>query len=276
MQAARTSQSFYETIAAAVRDFADKGYDSEARLEEWTERIRAAAQAEMVPEAVMEAELRRTFESVYSRLVDRGELLRYSPGVGRFALQRVQPQLREELSRRIMASANLIKLNRAQAVEETLQRFAGWATSIPPGGSDQVRRREVQARTRSEFAQLGFRERRVNIDQAHKFTSNLSQILASASGAIAATWRQHYTRFPRHSHRQRDGKIYLVRNSWAHERGLVKPGPAGYTDEVTQPGEEVYCRCTFTWHYALRDLPSEMITRRGRDEMERVRRELAA
>jgi hypothetical protein len=51
--------------------------------------------------------------------------------------------------------------------------------------------------------------------------------------------------------------------------------PNGYTDEIEQPGEFVYCRCYYQWIYALRDLPRDMLTQRGIDELQRVRREIS-
>jgi hypothetical protein len=269
--------TFAETIRAAVDDFAINGYDSEQRLETWIAQIRAAAQADLVPEAQVEAELRDSLTQIYERLIERGEIMRRNPGVDRFTITRVRPELRAELQRRILASANLIKLNREEAIEATLRRFSGWAASVPPGGiGDRRGRRQATEQTRKELTKLGFQTRRVAIDQGHKFMSNLSQIIANDGGAIAGIWHQHYTRYPRHSHKQRDGKVYLIRNSWAHEAGLVKPGSAGYTDEITQPGEEVYCHCTFEYLYGFRRLPPDMLTDAGREKLAAIRAAAAA
>jgi hypothetical protein len=124
--------------------------------------------------------------------------------------------------------------------------------------------------------QLHAETRRVAIDQGHKFMATLSQIIANDGGAIAGIWHQHYTRHPRHAHRQRDGKVYLIRGSWAHKAGFVKPGPAGYADEITQPGEEVYCRCTFEYLYGFRKLPPDMLTDDGREKLAVIRAAAAA
>lgn len=258
-------------LQQAVTDFAEHGYDSEARLEEWTSRIRHAAEKSLIPEREVLEKVKATLGAVYDRLIERGSILRRHPGVERFTLQRVKPALREELNRRILASAALIRLNRDRAIEETLQRFAGWATSVPPGGSDVVRRTEVKTGVKRELTQIAYQARRVAIDQGHKFTANLSQILAKDSGAIAATWHQHWTRNPRHTHTERDGKVFLIRDSWAQERGFVKPGPAGYLDDITQPGVEINCRCTATYWNALRRLPDDMLTERGRQARDEAR-----
>jgi hypothetical protein len=92
-------------------------------------------------------------------------------------------------------------------------------------------------------------------------------------GGLTCTWNSHWRESgynARIEHKERDGKVYLLRESWAAERGLVKPGDAGYYDEVTAVGEEVYCRCWVTYLYALRRLPADMLTAKGREELERA------
>ena len=117
-------------------------------------------------------------------------------------------------------------------------------------------------------------ERRVLTDQGHKLNAALSDVLAKNSGAIAATWHSHWRQAGydyRPDHKDRDGKFYLIRDSWAHKAGLVKAGSAGFFDDITQPGEEVYCRCTAVYVTALRGLPPEMLTEKGKAELDRVR-----
>jgi hypothetical protein len=55
----------------------------------------------------------------------------------------------------------------------------------------------------------------------------------------------------------------------------VKPGPNGYTDAITQPGEEVFCRCFYEYIYALRDMPDDMITAKGKAKLIEVQTQLA-
>jgi hypothetical protein len=47
----------------------------------------------------------------------------------------------------------------------------------------------------------------------------------------------------------------------------MKPGPDGYTDQITQPAEEVNCRCYYEYIYNLADLPDEMLTEKGRKDL---------
>ncbi len=185
------------------------------------------------------------------------------------------PRLHAELERRLAASTDLIVLNRAKAVEETLQRFRGWSSSVPAGGSRAENKREEAKTVRKALASLPFEERRVAIDQGHKFVAALSDTIAKDAGAVAMIWRSHW-RQPgynyREDHKERDGKVYLVRGSWADEAGFVR---GDYLDEITQPAQEPFCRCFGTYVYALRRMPKELLTRKGEAELARTK-EMAA
>lgn len=271
-------QSYYEVLTEAINDMVENGFDSMERVQYWTMRLRQSISASLIPHSQMEEALRVALQTVYRRMVEQGGIVKFHPGVGRFTLEKVRPQLRAELDRRIMASANLIKLNRARAVEQTLQRFEGWATSIPKGGTDAAKKSQVKAEQRKALVQLPFEERRVIIDQSHKLTASISETLAKDGNALAALWHSHY-RQPgydyRVHHKERDGQVYLMRDTWALNDGLIKPGPAGYYDGITAAGEEVYCRCYIQWLYNLRDLPEEMLTAKGKAKLAEVQRMLA-
>ena len=103
-----------------------------------------------------------------------------------------------------MASAKLIKLNRDAAIERTLQRFSGWSTSIPVGGTAEVgalartmedmrrnlvtltgtlRRREAEAQgVLAGIAALGSREERMRLGQAEAIVDQLLAELADGPG----------------------------------------------------------------------------------------------
>lgn len=266
--------TFQDVVNAAVADMIEHGYDSQERVDRWMAAIRAAAVGSLVPESVLAETLRQSFRASYRRQVEGGELARRNPGIARFTIQNVEPRLRAELDRRIMASAQLIKLNRTEAVEKTLRRFSGWSTSIPAGGTDQADRRAVKNDVKKAMRQLPYVERRVLIDQGHKFVAALSETVAVGGGAIAGVWHSRWRQAGydyREDHKERDRLVYAVRGNWAIERGLMKAGPAGYTDQITKPGEEVFCRCSYSFLYNLRDLPADMLTVKGRAELARVR-----
>jgi hypothetical protein len=235
---------FERILAEAVEELMETGFDSMERVEAWTRKLREAARRMLISPEKLDELLRERLASIYRRMVERDGILRYNPGVERFTYQRIKPKLRAELDRRIMASANLIRLNRDEAIEKTLKRFQGWSTSLPKGGVSRETRAEVKANVRKSVRALPFEERRVLVDQGHKLVAAINDVIAVDGGAIAGRWRSNF-RQPgydyREDHRERDDKVYLIRNSWAQRAGLVKPGRPGYSDDVTQPGQEVFC-----------------------------------
>lgn len=263
-------RSFDETLAAAVHDLTEHGFTSAERVQFWADQLRRAANFAMKPVHEAEDALRRALSVIYKRLVERGEVARWHPGVGRFTLQRVAPHLRAELDKRILAASQLIKLNRQEAINKTLRRFSGWSTSIPTGGTDVSDKRDVKKNIGKSLKELSFQERRLHIDQGHKLVAAVNELVAKGGGAIACIWRSNFRRAGynyREDHKERDGKVYLIRGSWAQEQGLVKPGFAGYFDEITAPGEEIFCSCYAVYLYALRQLPDDMLTKKGKDSL---------
>lgn len=260
----------YEVLTEAVNHYVKKGWDSERSLLEWSRKLRVAATRESPPPDIA----RKHLTAIYSRLVIDGGALKDQPPEGptRVTLQKLKPELRDELDRRIFASANLIRLNREQAVEKTLQRFQGWVTSIPPDGVSEIDKNAKKQEFKKSVAEMDFISRRVAIDQGHKLASNVKYLLSVQSGAIAFRWHSNWRRPGykyRPDHKERDDLIYLIRGSWADEKGFLKP-VNGYYDEITAAGEEVYCSCQVFPIYAPQKLPIEFLTEKGKREFNRV------
>ena len=275
---ATAKQTFYRVLSQAIDDMMEHGFDDVERLAEWQRKIRLAAQRIMLPPKQMEDLLRRSMRQAFAKLVEDGQVLKRHPGVSRFTLDKLKPALRAELDRRILAAANLIILNREESINKTLQRFSGWATSIPVGGTEATDKRKEKENLKKAMARLPFEERRVLIDQSHKLSSSISEIIATDTGAIAGIWHSHYKETgydyrPDHKDREIDSKQlpFVVRGNWAMEKGLMKLAGSKYVDEMTKPGEEVFCRCYYEWIYNLRDLPEQMLTAKGKAELDRVR-----
>jgi hypothetical protein len=276
---AKFSSQFYTVLTDAVADLAEHGFDSQKRLDAWLQRLEIAARGALVDPSVLQREVCEALAQTYKRTVEGRGLVRLHKGVSEFTLASIKPKLRAELDRRVLASAQLIKLNREASIRRTLQRFAGWATSVPAGGTDVVQRKKTVDSVRKGIAALPFEERRVVIDQGHKLNSAVNDIVARDGGAIAAKWRHVMERGagykPRPEHVARNNLVYVLRDCWAMRDGLMKLAGAQYSDEVTQPGEEVFCRCTYEYLYNLRDLPPAMLTVKGREELARVRAQIA-
>lgn len=265
--------TFYDVITEAVKDITENGYDSRARVQNWMRKIRAAANKALPSEKKVKDSVRRSLQTTFKKLVEDEQLLKRHPGVSKFTLQKIKPSLHAELERRIAASADLIKMNREAAIEKTMQRFSGWCVSVPPGGTKAADKPKVKKDVKKALSTLPFEERRVLIDQGHKLNATLSEMVAANAGAIAGKWHSHYKQAGykfRPDHKDRDDRVYAIRNTWAQQKGLITKG-AGYTDEMTQPGEEPMCRCYMEYIYAIRDMPDKMMTPKGKAELERVR-----
>ncbi len=259
-------KDFISVLAMAIQDLATYGFFDQQRIAEWIRKLAAAADTALPSDQALEKRLTDSLRTIYLRATGPGAL-KHHPGVTRFTLSLIEPALRPELDRRILASAELIKINRKQAIEKTLQRFSGWATSIPAGGSKVIDRAEVKESIKKSLSQVNYEIRRLNIDQGHKLVSNINQSIASQTGAIAMKWRSHWRQAGydyREDHRERDGKVYAIRGSWAVQQGLINKGE-GYSDEITAPGEEVFCRCFAVYYTSPRELPDDMVTEKGRD-----------
>ncbi|HDU5759488.1 TPA: hypothetical protein RFV68_001544 [Klebsiella variicola] len=273
-------KTFTRTVREAVKFFLRNGYTSRQELEQWQAIIRQAAESETDDDymSMVSDRLRKTYDLQVSKA---GALERHK-GLSRFTLNYMEPKLRSELDRRILASADLIKLNRTAAINKTVQRFSGWATSIPVqdyvgGGLSASSRSGIVANAQhiqKSAEQVDYEARRVMIDQSHKLIANIDNIIATGNNAIAAEWHSHW-RQPgydyREDHKERDKQVYLIRGNWAQKNGYVKAGPAGYLDEITQPGEEVFCRCYVTYLYNLRSIPEDMLTQKGRKFLESMK-----
>lgn len=251
-----------QILTNALKDLEEHGYDSPERVERWVRELSIAIERTGIKnDDELKQSLRVSLTPKMANAVSRG--LR-GMGVHRFNKSNVSPRLYNELDRRILASVSLIKLNRTTAINDTLQRFIGWSTSIPPGGGVVDDKVEVKQGIRKSLDQLNFVERRVAIDQGHKLIANINNIIAVDGGAIAVIWNSHWKQKNynyREDHKELDGKIYLIKDSWADKAGLVK---GDYYEDLSEGfGQAVFCQCFGTYLYKLNKLPKDMLTQKG-------------
>jgi hypothetical protein len=254
--------TFFEIINSAIADFLKFGFDDVKRLEYWLGKIKLSADAHLLPERVMQQKMEKALHQAFHRLVTKNGLV--NKNVSKYDVSKLSGKLRSELDRRIIASANLIKDDREQSIRMVLRRFEGWATSIPAGGTKIKPTPKEKANIKKGMSDIAFKQRRVIIDQTHKLISNINDIVAVDNGAIGAKWHSHWRQMNydyREDHRERDEKIYAIRGSWAVKEGYINP-INGYTDDITSPAEEVFCRCNYVYLYHLRQV-KELLTPKG-------------
>ena len=254
--------TFFEVINSAIADFLKHGFDDVNRLDRWLLQIKLSAHQHLMSEQEMQQKMEKALKGAFHRLVTKDGLV--SKNVSKYDVSKLSGKLRAELDRRIIASANLIRDDREQSIRLVLHRFEGWATSIPAGGTKIKPNPKEKSRLKKGMSDIAFRQRRVIIDQTHKLIANINDIVAVDNGAIAARWHSHWKQMNydyRKDHKERDEKIYAIRDSWAVKEGYINP-VNGYTDDITSPGEEVYCRCNYVYLYYLRQV-KDLLTKKG-------------
>lgn len=266
-----------------MNDVEQRGFLNQEQITDWERQLAEAARRSFTPEAAMRLMLEKGLIGIYNDMVEKGRILKYHPGVPRFTLERIKPYLRPELDKRIAASLNLIRLNKDSVVSKMQQRFSGWASSIPVGGSDQVKKREVKENVRAGIASLKYEERRVLTDQGHKLVSAINATLASQGQAIAAIWRSHWHQAGydfREEHKDREveslRRPFLIPDSWAIKEGYIKTNAAKYVNQFTAPAEEPFCRCFYQYQYNIRQMPRDYLTKKGEEFLATSTRKQAA
>lgn len=263
--------NFTAVLNEAIEAMCAKGFDPTLAAY-YAGQIRRAAASKFKAGIATNDRMKRAMQAIYRRISPSGaKVPRAAGGMSLITLQRLQPKLLALVNARILETTRLLKENHQAALDKIGQRFTGWASSVPPQGSRVELAREARDGIKKELRNLKYCENRVVIDQSHKLRSNMDDLLAIEGGAIAQQWHSHW-RSPgynyRKDHKERDMKFYLIRGSWAEKKGLIKPDPnlpsgEQYTDQVTRPGSEIFCRCYGTNIYNLRDLPDAMLTDKG-------------
>jgi hypothetical protein len=177
---------------------------------------------------------------------------------------------------------------RAQAESYLEDQFGQFRTllrrfleKVPIGGTKDKSIKSEISGVKKELRHLAEWNQLFHVYKATSFSAEVVYIFALEGNPIAAIW--HYDRLDEqgeyrktYDHKQRDDHVYAVRGNWAIVKGLMKPEPNGYIDEISRPHQELGCMCRLQWIYNLRDLPNMMMTEKGKAELERVRRLSAA
>lgn len=261
--------SYYKVLSEAVDDVLTRGFVSAEQVALWQARLKDAAEAGFRAET--EATLARALQAVFDRLVLRDGLLRYHVGLSPVVLARLRPVLGNELTKFLLSSRTFLAARRAEAVLVSLRRFAGWASSIPPGGVPPVSRRARRAEIKKPLASLPFEESRVISGQTENLTVALNALVSREGEALAgrwhSRWRQPGYRY-REDHKENDLRFFLFKGTWAAKAGLLSRGP--WAEDQPVPGSLPGCGCTYTFFYDLASLPSELLSAKGRASLSRA------
>jgi len=162
-----------------------------------------------------------------------------------------------------------------QQIREFNSRLEQFLEQVPRGGTKDNAVKSQATEIKKELRQLAKWEKLFTVYKANSLAAEIDYIFCLQGNPLAAIW--HYSELDKQSeyqktydHKARDGKIYAVRGNWAIEKGLMNAGAHGYINDSTRPAQEVGCMCRLQWVYNLRSLPSDMITAKGRSQLERV------
>lgn len=173
------------------------------------------------------------------------------------------------LKEHVLLSANLIRMKRDEQIQATLRRFSGWVSSIPTMGEGKPAQsiKALSSDLLKPLKSLSFENRRVLIDQGHKFTAAVNNSIARDQGAIAVKWVSHWKETGynyRLDHKKRDGHIFLLKNNPFVRNGYVRKTNVQYIEDVDGFGQLPFCRCYGVYLFSLRDLPIDMLTEKGK------------
>lgn len=174
------------------------------------------------------------------------------------------------LDEHVLFSANLIKQHRDEQIQATLRRFSGWITSIPTEGEKTNIEAigQVSKTMMKPLNSLKYENRRVLIDQGHKFTAAVNNAIAKDQGAIAVKWVSHWREAGydyRPNHKDRDGHIFFLKENAFVKNGYIKKNGIKYLEDVDGFGQLPFCRCYGVYLFNLRDIPTEMLTEKGKN-----------
>lgn len=207
--------------------------------------------------------------SMFQQQVVGDEILKRHLDVGRVSYDMIQPQFRQILNDRIHANIDLIVLDRANSISVSTRRFGDWLVNTQPL-QGKVDMKPIYSNVGKPIEQVKYEEARRAIDQGHKMIRAIDDTLSVQGGSIAEIWHSHQkttTYDARPSHTEREGKIYVRRDSVAVRDGLIKKGDNPYYEDVAdKPAHLINCTCFVSSVYSLRKLnrvAPDLLTAKG-------------
>jgi hypothetical protein len=239
----------------------------------------------------LEPDLRREYKKAYYSYINGG-YKKYHPGVKAYRIEDMKAAYRKEVQNSVDNSIALIKTQNQEFIRKMQDRFRNWAT-IPSndmrGFSDNPEKvmsylRNGVLNIPEERKEMTNHQRFIVVDQTRKLISNMNAITAKEAGSFAFIWHNRRDAkvtgrpggknkpTPAHGdHWEREGKLYLVRDSWAVKKGLVKKVPGvEFAEDIEdgRPGIPIACRCYAEYISNIEDVPEQyrdILTASGRE-----------
>jgi hypothetical protein len=252
---------FDRLLREAAKHFTTNGYTSRSDINDWRVKLLSAAEAHLDVEGAHKR-VGRILESAYWKALGAGRIAKKHGSVPKYAIDQLEPKLRDELERRIFATQELVEGDKRVALERLQQRFLGLATAGPNPGEAAASATAIGKVARDSRAQ----ERMIAVDQTKKMVATMDEVIAEDGGSIGGFWDATWdiARKHRPEHAARHDKFYVRRASWADEQVLIRH-PNGFMDEWDMPGVLINCQCEYNYVYDLADVPDEFKTAKGKE-----------
>ena len=239
-------------------------------------------------------DLRREYKQVYYKFVNGGYKQTH-PHIQAYKITDLKPDYRKAVQNSVDNSLALIKTQNAEFMAQMQARFRNWAT-IPSSEirGDSANPERMKAYLKNEVLKLPEAQKGLTahqhfiiVDQTRKLLSAMDEITAKQGQAIGFIWHNRRDgrvvgrpggMYPEATkmhgdHWEREGKLYLIKDSWAVSRKmLIKRGGVEYDTDLSdgKPGMPIGCRCWAEYIYAIEMIPEkyrDCITEKGMEYM---------
>lgn len=243
--------------------------------------------------------VRTTLRRAYNQYLSGGYAER-NLKIKPYKLRDLAPSFRRELDNHVVNSLALIKTQNMQTMYKLEKTFRNWATvpakELRASLTDPVK---ITSNLKKEIIndkELRYQNERhlrfILKDQTNKLNSAMDKITADNLGAIGFIWRNSRDQrvvgnpgglYPEVSnpkvhgnHYEREGKLYLYKDSWALKNGYIAPrAGVSFSDSIQDgmPGIPIGCRCYAESIYNLEDIPTKfhaIITKKGQEFLDKL------
>ena len=219
---------------------------------------------------------------------------KYSKNLVGWRLKELKEKFRRELKKRIKLNADLIAPHKSDLKKLVEKRFVGAMSGGKMSVKDLKSVLKLSATLKSQDKKVSNTLK----DQKMKMISEFGRLTAEKYKAIGFEWSTrdddlvvgnpggHYPKVSNPqihgNHYERDGKVFLFKDSWAVEKGYINKAYAGdengfeWAEDIEDgyPGMPINCRCEALYIYTLEELANdyyldECLTPNGKKYLER-------
>lgn len=222
--------------------------------------------------------IKQRLKKSYNLFIKRG-----SDGIGidilKYSLKDLKPAFRKELEKSINNCLQLCKTQDITFLNKVRDNLLNYCSNTQLKRTQSLFFENVLPRKYSEDWQ-----KMVIRDQQKKMIGNLTYITAKRNNAFGFIWRNRKDirvvgnpsgLYPEgnskhNNHWNREGKLYLFKDSEMIKKGLIKKtADVEWAEEIPDglPSQAINCRCTMRLLYRLYEIPSEyesIITNKGK------------